>query len=178
MTVIRSSEFPSVLVLLSETLHNTILSHCQHSAQQKLMIKILTVSLRVSDPTRGKLNIWWREESGQKEISSLSLWKTREMLTDPILRGHLCLSMGKSSRFIIHVAIIVSLWEYRTLPLGNSLESRERDNSVKVLISNLPYKTVRCGNCMKIAFLPIINFNCTIRNGWGGGYFIGIHYLP
>ena len=42
-------------------------------------------------------------------------------LQDPILRGHLCLSMGKSSRFMIQVAIIVSLWEYKTRPLGNNL---------------------------------------------------------
>ena len=40
---------------------------------------------------------------------------------DPIFRGHLCLSIEKSSRFMMQVARMVSLWEYSTRPFGNSL---------------------------------------------------------
>ena len=38
---------------------------------------------------------------------ALHVWDSH----DPILRGHFCLSIGKSSRFMMQVAMIVSLWE-------------------------------------------------------------------
>ena len=158
MTVIWSSEFPSLLFLVYKT--NT--EQSRELPPQKLRIKILTVILW---PNQRKNCMM--DQAGQSR-NILLLWgkRKKKYLHDPILRGHLCLSMGKSSRFIIHVAIIVSLWEYRTLPLGNSLvrQGRDRDYFLKLLLLNSPYKTVWCCNCMKIAFLPIINLNCTIRN--------------